>query len=565
MVMVATDSIRSTTPVSPGDQDFVWAYNDIPKAAVVTVAFDTSDATAVDHSTWCRGFTDGSRSYCLATRSQHGVNPTNVDGNGRNNRLVWLMSSTANTSIVEATFVQWLEAPGGIRLNFGTVSASAFKITVDLFGGDALSARVGTASTLASIGGSTIISPGFGPVYMEVMSRFAAFNGTVAGDPVISYGCADTSNQYSFTWGDKDAVTPSQAYAYRDNTRAVRKITTAATGVSVELTNWGSSSVTAVTRDVAESVTFAYLALGITSGSSRIKVWEFSTPIVAASSTDNGPGWKPQIVRYVMNQMTAAATLATTGPAGAVGWASYGATNNGVHALAWQDNVAASNTQSLTNTGTDFAFHAGTQSHLATFTSFASTGITQNWTVVDAAAKLWIGMAVEQSVIGAALAIVDAPSTLSNDGKEVKPATLGAASSASTISISGKEVKPAVLAMTASAAVLSMAAIAGANLAVIAFVAVAAALAFSAKRVIPCVLSSASQAASLALSGNSGVKTCTFAFTAGAARLGFSSSTNRTVSVAGNRISSYGPSSTVQLSGPSVRHLVRGPSAEVQL
>ena len=572
MVQVIGDVVHQAAPTSIGTADFIWAYDDAPKVAVVTIGFGTADGTVANTSSYSRGYTDGTNSYCVSSRSQHGLAASsNTDSVGRDDRVIYLINGTTNASVVEASFQQWLTNPGGIRLNFTTVG-SAYLVTVKMFGGDGLSAVVGSGRSPASIGGATSITTSFSPTYVECMTRFGTLHNTFIADPVISTGYAISGTQRAMTWGDKDATSPTQSYAYRDDTVALRKITTAATGVGVSIGSFGIAGFTATTTDVAESVTFAYLAIGLQSGGSRFALYTYDTPTATGSADDLTAGWKPQLVEYTMTQLTATATLATTGPAGAVGWTAISANAQGSASIAFRDAVATTDTQSETNsTAVDFYFHAGTQSHAATFTSFQSTGVRLNWGTVDVTAKKWIGVALEQSILSGSVSAVSGSASLSNAGTEIIPGDLSAASSSSSASLDGTLIVPAdisivsgdsstdirgttvipgVLDAVADTSTLHMDAVSGEVDGELALTASDSVLSMSGTVIIPGVMALAAGSSKLFVNGNTGYIDAVIGMVARPARLAVKAGSNRTEYVSETAVYASGPDAVLYGSGP---------------
>lgn len=387
-----------------GDLDIVTEeMNGVtPKAALF---FSTNGAvlgTPRDFTTFCIGACDSTRQWAIGGSSQHGATTT-LSNRRFSNTICIGRIDTSNNFIITGTFVKFLSTTDtgdnntGVRININTgFVVQGFCI---LFGGTEVQAYASTALLDDKDVTQQITAPGF-----RSNMTFFAMDGKAPGH------AASTQGAFGFGWASNDGTTILQSgygRSDRDNvttTEQRAQVNSARVGCyitsstpfqwAVEMgDNANGFSVTARDNRSAINDHVAYLALEITGRS----VWAgmMNSPTATGNDAQTGPGFRPALVGLIPNMVTAVDALKINAEAGSFGFSAFTQTQEACGAVAGEDAVTTSNTESVfDDDAVDLNDEAGAAAFDATFVSMDANGWTLNFSAVDGATRKWPAFAI---------------------------------------------------------------------------------------------------------------------------------------------------------------------------
>lgn len=394
---------RYLSPTSNGTADYTISGFGTPKAVMVHASYAASNATARDQAKYSVGYTDGTRQRVMGFASEHNLSVGRSRFWSDNDKILQLVQASGSTTLWLANFDSWIT--DGVRLNFTSTESTAIYLTVTFFTGSDVSVYAGDfTNNTTQDATTTVTSPGFTPDLLFVtglgLTLIANQSSNVAS---FSEGVADLGTgfpQGSLAWTEdyNDAKGDPQALFEDRYVGQVLDEDSEAQSTSIEITATDSSGFVATTRVAGGSYYWSYLAIKVGTSISH-EVGNITTPTSTGNRSDTDPGFQPQIAGFVMSTMSATETYKADGEAGAFGSSVFEATaERNSHALAMEDNVQTTNTQSYSeNVPVVLPIDDGSAGLRATFVSFDTNGWTLNWTaVLSPTARYFLWWAIEQ-------------------------------------------------------------------------------------------------------------------------------------------------------------------------
>jgi len=400
-ITVAVTRVACNT--STGTQDITTSDMGglTPKAALLIASLAVTDGTAADGAGMYIGVTDGTTHKSYAGEAQHGQAISNSLYDSYDTLLNIWDGTAAGT--IDGTAIYSAFITNGITIDWTDAPSSAWLLTVVLFGGTDLSANVGSVNLVTQDVGVDVTTVGF-----EADAVFA-----------ITYNTSTASSTANFSIGlahnDRAGGVTMRGVFLRDRDnqattdlnggiRSDGIIFQGGNGTALlvyhDISSFDSSGFTVTPRHESAgnpgNYDVGYLALRFGAGPAvSSKVYTLSTPTSTGSSTDTGAGFEPQAVIYLPTLHTAVDTNASDATVGSKGIAVI--TAGAQYSTAWsvEDNAADSNTQSLSdNQAINLPLHDGAAGMAAAYTAFTSTGVTLNWTDVEASARMYAAWAI---------------------------------------------------------------------------------------------------------------------------------------------------------------------------
>ncbi len=372
---------------STGNQDITISGFGTPKAAIfiaTQMVYGGSTGSPIYGSI---GATDGTNQWVDAWHSSDNVS---ANGSNRTNRRAGttrVIALASNTISADAHFNAWIT--DGVRITIDTNGAAgAYGLLVILIGGSSVTASAGT-KTLTTQNNSVTVTPGFQTNALFAASHLGAFNYTNSASMITSMGFASydgTTILQCSNLARDDTVTPSASQG------EVRSGGFIAGGSSryAELANVTSTAFDITSRGADLSTwTVGYLALNF-GGAAAAWAGILDSPTATGNKDFTGPSFTPQAVFAIPTMLSASDTNQTSGEATAWGFSANTVAEQGCHHWRDKDNVATTIAKSeVSTTSIHTADHAGTAAFDATFSSFASTKMTLNFTTANGTVRKW--------------------------------------------------------------------------------------------------------------------------------------------------------------------------------
>jgi len=354
--------LRQGARTSLGTQDWTSPGFGPVKAAKFFYSAVTSDGSSVNHARMGVGFTDGVNHRSVSVRSRHNRTTTSTERAISNSSVIVAIAQTTATVAGKAIFDSWVT--DGIRLDYTTAFAAAYKVTCVLFGGADLSAAVKGITTNATEGGTTLENAlGIDPNCMIFAGGHGAANAgpTVRNDCFISLGFAhngaDGPEQGCATFFDLDnqATTSAQSAVVSDKYAgwhaSASSAGSAITGAALEVTDWVTGGIEATTREASEASLFVFLALDV--GTADIAIVHRKFLAIMATQTIQDPEAEPQaVICLSTTSQEDLNTIAVNGDASGIGMgatANLAAGTEGACSISCVDNVSTTDTASHTD------------------------------------------------------------------------------------------------------------------------------------------------------------------------------------------------------------------------
>lgn len=384
---------RVACPTSTGNQDITISGFGTPKAALFIVTQATADGTAADHAQLMVGATDGTNQWAAAMTSENGLTTTDDFTGQSTAACVNILDPAGGSADGVAAFSAWIT--NGVRINWSNAPASAYLMTVVLFGGSDLSAYAGALDMADTVGSAvSVTGVGFRPTdLITVKVGYTSTHRPIAVGVV--HDESGTESQGYVGIACRDGQTTTLVGGISSSTMASGYLTGAVMYTEAEILDFGADGFDCYTRDSNTGATVIYfLALRITTYSS----WKgaITTPTSTGNQAQTGPGFKPQFVMQLMSGCQSADSLETSGLGATMGISVADASAQYSNSIAIEDGVTTSNAESLSDNQMA-VLHAddGSASVASTFVSFDANGWTQNFTAVSATGKIWQAWAIE--------------------------------------------------------------------------------------------------------------------------------------------------------------------------
>lgn len=396
---------RAAANTSTGNQTFTDAnMAATPNAAMFIMTTGVTDGAAADEAHLCVGAAVSTTArWAYSAHGQHAVSPSNSVRTLRNDACLVILNAAGSAEDARADFVSF--GAGSVTVNWSNAPGAAYLVTVILFKVD--NAYAGTYQDGSVAIGSTFdVTPGFQTDWMFVMGTSISSLNTITNsgsNRSDSLGvCSAALSQYADSFFAAHAVstTGSMKRVVSNRVRESRTIT-GGIGNGHEVTAIGATTITITGRDgTGTNRQNAILALDLPA-SQPAHVGLYTSPTATGNDGETGPNFQPDLVLLLLGLAEAVDTTYSDGRAGTNGLGAFNATAQFANTSSDQDNVATTNTQSVSNDQAVFVpLHDGATPIEASFVSMDGSGFTLNWSVAPATAKVFPMSAFQAAAAG---------------------------------------------------------------------------------------------------------------------------------------------------------------------
>lgn len=376
-----------------------------PKAYWIIATRGVTDGTAADGLGMYQGMSDGTTNANAAFEEEHAAATSDSQHTtDLTSPPVLIIYNGLADSVIDGSANHSAFAADTVTIDWTDAPSAGWLITVIMFAGSDLSADVFTAGVGNTVDlANDITAIGFEAddvitMIMAVDSQFG--NGFIHNDRA-----GGVTQRTATILSRSGQVTTANYAVVRTDACCLELVVNGTADWYGEASAFDSSGFTLTTRVAGgNSRTLAGIALRY--GASPVvssKVYTNTTPTGTGEATDTGLGATPQAVLYLMNFCEVAATIEGDADGGVYGVSANLAHAQFSNAIATEDNAADSNTQSLSdNQAVNLPLHTGAAGMAATFVAFTSTGVTLNWSDIEAAGKLWPALAIGSGAAGGA-------------------------------------------------------------------------------------------------------------------------------------------------------------------
>jgi len=399
-VGVAIDVIRVACNTSSGTQNITGDVGALtPKAALFILSAGITDGTAAADAFLSFGFADGTNRYCIGFHDSDNLATTSTKHWYENDEVIQVYDGS-DTLICEADFTSWLT--DGVQINWATAPGSAYLLTVILFAGSDLSAHVNYAQISATVDTPTdVTDPGFEPDVVIAITSGQLWPAQTGDNAEFSLGFvhndgASGITQRSANWMLRDGLATTDVKSYVEDSGGAQQCSWFgnAQTLYVDFEDFDSGGFSITPRTAGGNRRIAYLALSM-GGAVSSWVGTYSTPTSTGSDSETGPAFTPQAVLALGTMMESFDSFDATALSGARMVAAWDANDQYAVSANCEDNVATSNTQSLSDdVAIELPDDDGAAGLTASFTSFDANGWTLNYSAVEATAKLFLALAI---------------------------------------------------------------------------------------------------------------------------------------------------------------------------
>lgn len=308
MASIRTVPFQVTTASTT--QDITSSGFGTPVAALFILTGATADGTAADHARFSIGATDGTRSFVCSGYGQHGQTVSENKSYGDTTNVMDLRDMAAGATL-QAAFSTWVT--DGVRVNWGATPGTAYRGICILFGGDNMTAEVGTHTTSGIVGTENLKTYTDMTVAPEcvicVSSYLNAMTGTESDDWDLSFGWGTSSTaNVSRGWSLENSLGVNRAVGHCASDRiACWGDYAAGTRETLELTtldtSGGKGRHGVTVRDSADGAIYGFLAFS-TGGTASIGVELWSADFSATGAADySGVSFKPAFALMGMSNI----------------------------------------------------------------------------------------------------------------------------------------------------------------------------------------------------------------------------------------------------------------------
>ncbi len=399
---IKTAIVRAVLNTSIGNQTFTATppVDFTPKLALFIVNGGITDGVAAVHNRGGIGCCDADAQWAFAWRSEDGQDPSDTGRSNSAAQCLKLMTASADTDDVAATFVSF--GTSSVTINISNAGA-AFLCTVILFGGDDLQVDVGIIALGTQDTEINVTGPGFQPNLVGCCQQRNIPTTTNACKMSLgfAYDAGGSVPQCAHIFTSRDGrVADSEVNSILRNDMVGISLTGAgAADYTVEIDNFDASGFSAFARsDDGTGDSVGYFCLD--TGDRSVWAGNFTTPGSTGEDAQTGPGFKPQLVGLITTQLPTVNVIDSSGLAGGFGYSFF--TEDDEFCNAWADEDvpgAVTDTQSLAdNQVINVPADDGVALFAATFVSMDVNGWTNDYSAVDSGnARLQCGFAIQEA------------------------------------------------------------------------------------------------------------------------------------------------------------------------
>jgi hypothetical protein len=391
-VTIAATRVNANT--STGDQTITTT--DLggltPVAAVVFATAADEDGVAEDSTRLSYGATDGTRQWVFAGSSLHNVGTTSTRRRSAGDELIMILNATTGNIAGEANFKEW--TTNGMVITWGDAPGDDRLITVIFFAGTDVSAYA--ERTNYSFTADTFLdesSPGFEPQFVAGCTNGNSGDDVVTTNNTNSFGFATwdgaTVTQMSSTFADTHNQATSDVVHCVNDAKFLNNLYNGSATRTIEIGEFDASGFS-LKHTLTASFYVGYLALDF-SDVIDVSVDQLDSPTSTGNWAITAPGFTPQAVIGAVNMADTINNLEAADDVGVHGLAIWDADEQYCVSVASEDNVGTTNTQCLSNDqAIDLPIDDGTQTWVATLSSFDANGWTANFSATDGTARKWV-------------------------------------------------------------------------------------------------------------------------------------------------------------------------------
>lgn len=406
-ITAAVVRAAATIDSAPYTQDFTTA--DLggltPKAALFFITRATSDGAAAAHANFGIGAATGAANeWAIATTDEDGQGTTDTGARVRDDACILIVDPGNEGSVDgQAEFSSFIA--NGVRVNWTNAPAAAYLVTAVLFAGTDLSAHADNAA----LGNSTnnavnITDPGFEPDLVIAACQGRSGINSSGTNALLSVGAVHNGvgvTQRCFGSASRhNQAAAAVAMRYTESYGVMETVgSSGALDWGGEFSAFDADGFTVTTRNAgANNTALCYLALNFNNAADAW-VGTVDTPTGGGNDSIAAPGFTPQFVMQGMTLTEAIDTAYTNELAGSHGLSAFDDDDEYANSVSSDDGEGTTDTQSLSDdTAVQLPDDDGTAGLTASFVSLDANGWTLNWSAVEANAKKFWSLAIEEGV-----------------------------------------------------------------------------------------------------------------------------------------------------------------------
>lgn len=358
-----------------------------PTAADVTLVQATADNTETAHAQVCRGFTDGTREYCVSGSVKDGQTTEDAHNESDGAALAILCTPGTATNIVTVTFDSWIT--DGIQISVDVTDGNAYFLVVTLFTG--CTAEV-TSITITGIGTEATATLGHSEQVKAVIAASAGSPLLTGNAPTMrfttGFAVKDGSiTQRSISRTSGNGTTTTRTAARYDTSRVGCPNMSSTNGSETfggEVTTMGTGTV-GITGRGASASDRVFILLCLSGFTESVFVGDVNTPASTGDQSVTGVGFLPQAVVGATSILSTEEIANGTGNGGGFGTFAWDRHYKSHTSITSQDNVSTSREKCWSvHQGLKIHGEDGTLIAEARLASLDADGFTLNWSTVDA-------------------------------------------------------------------------------------------------------------------------------------------------------------------------------------
>ena len=381
-------TVQSLVPAVTGAFEITETGFGTPKAALLLASSGQSDDTLADIACMSIGATDGTNQNAVGSVDLHGLLTTNAARIAATDECIMLPN--VGSMYAEANFTTWIT--DGVRLTVGAENTGVQrKLTAILFGGDDVSAKVGSIALSTQNTAVPVTSVGFEADIVFFWCHGLAMDTAESAHHILSFGVAHNDGAGTVTKrgigiASQDNLATSETGSVFWTDGCGGQELWAGETWRLDVQDFDSSGFDVVARDGASgSDVVGYLALKFTGGNSKVVDLTYPTSTGAAAVT--GIGFTPALALEAMSYNTSTDAHSATIGAGLMIGAADG-TNESSVGIQSEDAQGTSDTSSIADAVLVNQYtQNGVADQKASFTSFDADGWTRNFSAATTAYK----------------------------------------------------------------------------------------------------------------------------------------------------------------------------------
>ena len=382
------DVVRFAMPTTAGTKTIPFNLGGhAPALVLLFMSKATAAGAAADDAMLCYGAVTGNSQWVSVFNSNDGEATTVTE------RYASILNCLASLTdgALSGKAERYSMGADQLVINITDAFPAAYLCTAMAFAG-AQFTGVADSFTLGSVGEETRLTPGFLSELMLFGGGGATALGTVEDSADFTFGAADGTREYAFSWRDVNALAAArQKASISSEGVAIRQPTNTATA---SFSDYSAGKLLVAGQDFNRMFTYAALNVG---GGTAAQVRQFSSPTATGVQSYGSYGYRPAGVLILFSTLgfTDAHDGAT---AAAEGFAIVAADAGATYCTSVASDQGAAATNSKSRVDNSIVVIDGTGATiLAGALTFTSTGFQINWTTVQSTARHFIAVAVGET------------------------------------------------------------------------------------------------------------------------------------------------------------------------